>query len=434
MSPVAPSGEQRRTAGFVHRPGLISLLLLAVVAAALLGTVTLLFSTVETERVQRAQVARTNTVLLAMREIDRAAVNGETGQRGYFITTDERYLEPYRLGQRQYPEALAHLKALLGSEATPHQRELMGRIERLADAKWAELDDTVDQVRKGQIVEARARILSDEGQAAMTRLRTSLAELEASERAVLDRAEQRTADAEARIGPALGALFTILLTAIGLGLWQVTRTARIEEAAANAGAIAEARDRADLLARELNHRVKNLFAVILAIIRMTGKDSPEAQPVIERISERIHALVRAHEVSQGAFSRARVPLRDLVATAVAPYLSASEQCEMEGPDIGLSDKHAVPIGLVLHELVTNAVKYGAWAQPGGVVRVHWASEAGQVRLDWTETAAAPPPAEPGRAGFGSMLIESAARQMSGNIERRYGERGIEVRMVFAASA
>jgi len=433
MEQAASSGGKLRRGPWTNRPGLASLLLLGVVAAALLGTVMLLFSTIETERVQRAQVARTNEILLAMQAIDRAAVNGETGQRGYFITNDKRYLEPYRYGQKQYPEALARLKELLAGSATPRQGELLAEIERLSDAKWAEMSDTIAQVEQGQIIEAHARILSDEGQVAMLRLRRSIGELEQTERGVLEIAERRTQDAERRIGPSLLALFAILLAALGLGLWQVARTARIEAAAANADVIAEARDRADLLARELNHRVKNLFAVILAIVKMTGKDSPEAKPVVDRIADRIHALVRAHEVSQGAFDRSRVSLRDLISTAVAPYLSASEQCDAQGPDVTLAEKHAVPIGLVLHELVTNAVKYGAWAQPGGTVRIRWASEAGRISLDWQELGTVPVDGAPSREGFGSMLIQSAARQLSGTIERRYEPNGIVLHMDFAAT-
>lgn len=416
---------------FGLRPGALGLLLFAVVAAALLATVMLLFSTVEAERIQRDQVNRTTAILLSMAEVERMAVNGETGQRGYFITADRRYLEPYEFGRDRAPQALARLKRLLGPVATPQQRELLARVERLSDAKWAELDGTVAQIGRGEIVAAHTRILSDEGQMAMIRLREALRDLAETERGVLQTAERRTAEAEARIGPSLAALVSILLVALVLGLWQVVRAARFEADAANADVIAEARERAELLARELNHRVKNLFAVILAIVRMTGKDAPEAKPVVDRIADRIHALVRAHEVSQGAFDKARVSLRDLVSTAVAPYLSASEQCDMDGPDLALAERNAVPVGLVLHELVTNAVKYGAWSEPGGTVRIRWRGEGQRIVLDWSEHGVRELEAEGNKDGFGSMLIQSASRQMEGTVERRRESHGIVVRMEFA---
>ena len=253
---------------------------------------------------------------------------------------------------------------------------------------------------------------------------------------MLDEAALRTAAAEARVVPALLGLAGILFAALGLGLWQVVRTARIEEAAANAAAIAEARDRADLLAHELNHRVKNLFAVILAIVKMSGRNTPEAAPVLERISGRIHALVRAHDVSQGRSDTAGIALAALIQTAVAPYLSDDAQCDAAGPEIWLSERNTVPMGLILHELVTNAVKYGAWSAPGGTVQVRWHhGESDRVVMDWIERGNTPVQApEPGRNGFGSMLIESAIRQMSGTISREFAPEGMRVRLEFAAGS
>ena len=78
-----------------------SLALLGVVAAALIGGIVLMWSTVNVERAQRAQATRTNAVLLALRDISRTATNGETGQRGYFITLDQRYLAPYLAAREQ---------------------------------------------------------------------------------------------------------------------------------------------------------------------------------------------------------------------------------------------------------------------------------------------------------------------------------------------
>lgn len=431
-------GFRQFTRRLIRRPGLISLILLGIVAGFLLGTTLLVFSAIDAERVQRRQVERTNAILMAMQDIDTAALHGETAQRGYFITADKRYLEPYRFGHTEAPIALARLKDLLKGRATTRQRELLDEIGRLSDAKWVEMTDTISLVDQGRIVEAHARILSDEGQLAMVRLRAAIGELERIERDVLVDAAQRTATAEARVVPALLGLAGILFAALGLGLWQVVRTARIEEAAANAAAIAEARDRADLLAHELNHRVKNLFAVILAIVKMSGRSTPEAAPVLERISGRIHALVRAHDVSQGRSDTAGISLAALIQTAVAPYLSEDAQCDTLGPEIWLSERNTVPMGLILHELVTNAVKYGAWSTPGGIVQVRWHAEQRQpdrVVVNWIEKSTASVQApEPGRNGFGSMLIESAMRQMSGAISREFAPNGMRVRLEFAAGS
>lgn len=433
MASTESSARPKRWRRFGFRPGLVSFALFAVVAGALFGAILILFSTIEAERVQRAHVVRTNEILLAMEAVDSAALHGETGQRGYFITSDRRYLEPYLRGLREAPLAMARLWRAVGEDAPAAQLDLVDEIGRLSDAKWAEMADTVALVDQGRVVEAHTRILSDEGQIAMIRLRAAIRKLEGMERETLAQAARRTASAEARIVPSLVGLTLLLLVSLTLGLWQVVRAARMEEAAANADAIAQARDRADLVARELNHRAKNLFSVILAIVKMSGKGVPEAQPVVERIAGRIHALARAHDVTQGRSPGQGIALRGLVATAVEPYLSDAARCDMAGPDVALNEQNTVPLGLVLHELVTNAVKYGAWSEPGGVVQVRWGQREGRITLEWLEEGPCEVEHRPAaRSGFGTLLIDSAARQMGGRIERSYHPRGIAVRLDFPA--
>lgn len=409
-------------------PGLA---LFVVIAAGLLGCLALIVTTLETERSQRAQAARTAEVIGSLNDMLVATVLGETGQRGYLITNDERYLTPWRDGRVQYRAALARLEGQLGDRLPADQRDLVDRIERLGDSKWAEMDDTVALMRQGRVVDAQVRVLSDEGQALMTGLRDAVQRLEGIERGRLVATSARASAAEARITPLLLLLFVAIVGALALGLWQIGRVARAEAAAANADAIAAARDRADLLARELNHRVKNLFAVVLAIVKMTGKGDPAARPTVDRIAERIHALVTAHDVTQGTAEAPEVDLADLVEKAIAPYRSSPAQCALDGKTLVLPARLAMPIGLVLHELVTNAVKYGAWSQPEGRLSIRWRREAGRVTIDWEE-ACALPGEPPERTGFGSMLMQSSARQLDGTIAREFTAEGLSVRIDFPA--
>jgi len=408
--------------------------MLAVVATALLGSFVLIFATVEAERVQRIQAERTSGVIAALNGIVTASLNGETGQRGYFITNDRRYLEPYFRGKQNYEVETEALRIRIGADGPEQNSALVDEIARLGDAKWAELDGTVALIRQGRIVDAHTRILSDEGQLAMDGLRAAVARLDGLERARLDTATHAASRAESRIVPSLALLFVVIVIALGLGLWQAVRTARAESAAANADLVAEARDRADLLAKELNHRVKNLFAVILAIVKMSARGDTAAAPAVDRIAKRIHALVTAHDVTQGSHGDSHVDIADLVGKAIAPYRSSSERCEIEGDSLIIPGRHAVPLGLVLHELVTNAVKYGAWSAPGGLLRVRWRDEEGRVRLLWQETSPGPLPVredgKAGREGFGSMLIRSSERQLNGKIARRYETHGIVVEIDF----
>ncbi|MDT0509231.1 CHASE3 domain-containing protein [Novosphingobium sp. MMS21-SN21R] len=411
-------------------PRIPTLALFAVVALALLGTFALILATVEAERTQREQAARTSGILASLDEIVRATMSGETGQRGYFITSDTRYLAPYREGAAQYTADLARLREQMGSDLPIEQSRLLAEIGRLGDAKWAEMSDVIDLVAQRRIPDAHARVLSDEGQLAMQGLRRAVARLEDIERVKLDEAVERAAVAESRILPSLAALFVVIVCALALGLWQAIRKAEAEALAEGAAAIAEARDRADLLAKELNHRVKNLFAVILAIVKMSARGDTAAAPAVDRIAKRIHALVTAHEVTQGTGQDQTVDFADLIGKVIAPYKSSSERCELTGGTMVLPGKHAVPLGLVLHELVTNAVKYGAWSQAGGLLRVTWSHAGGQARVVWEEHGVATSAPEPGREGFGSALIRSSERQLDGTIERRFGESGIVVEMTF----
>lgn len=431
-SDPTPQGRPR-VRWWRRAPRIPTLVLFTIVAMALLGTFTLIFATVEAERIQRTQATRTSAVLSALNGLVTAAINGETAQRGYFITNDRRYLTPYFRGRNDYERESEALRQRLGNDVNERQLAIIDEIDRLGDAKWSEMSGTIKLVEQGRIVDAQTRILSDEGQIAMDGLRAAVRRLEVMERAHLEDATHRAAEAEARIVPSLTLLFVVIVLALVLGLWQAIRTVKAEAAAANADAIAEARDRADLLAKELNHRVKNLFAVILAIVKMSARNDPEAAPVVDRIAKRIHALVTAHDVTQGSPGETQVDIADLVGKALAPYRSSSEKCQVSGGPLVISGRHAVPLGLVLHELVTNAVKYGAWARPGGLLKVDWREEGGRVRVTWVEHGqefAPPPGGKPGREGFGSMLIRSSERQLSGTITRRFEADGIVVEMDF----
>lgn len=430
-------------------PRLANLVVLALTAIGLLGSLALVWSTISSERAQRAQAMRTNQVMIALRDIGHAALNAETGQRGYFITLDREYLDSYKLGRASYPPALARLKRLLADVDDPRQAELLEGIERHGDAKFRELALTVAEISRGEIRKAQQRILSNRGHREMMRLRKVLSEMEAIEYAVLQKATNEAASAEDRVLPMLSFTLLLIIAALGLGFWQALRAARSEARAAQAAEIARARDRADLLARELNHRVKNLFAVVLAIIRMSARGEPAAAPVVDRIARRIQALLDAHEVTQGSGADTTADLRALIEKTLAPYVSREQPADIEGPSVALSGRQATPIGLVLHELATNAVKYGAWSKPGGSLRVHWRIEAiaadpaecaedpaggatdhpaRRVAIEWRERCVDGCEATD-RAGFGNMLMTSSARQLGGDIQRDFLPDGIKVRII-----
>lgn len=402
-------------------------IILLVLFGAMVGLIYLVYQTLEAERGEREQSRQTAAVLQVLEEVDSAALRAETGQRGYIITLDRRYLSSYEEGSEEIDPALDELRSLLGDDITPRQEELVDQIDMLARLKFDEMEETVGLVREGRLLDARRAVLSDEGQEAMERLRRSLDEMREIERRILGEQAADTARLEARVLPLLAGLILLIIVAILFGMRVVSRAALAEAQAAQAAAIGEARDRADLLARELNHRVKNLFAVVLAIVQMSARDKPEAKEVTDSIAQRIRALLTAHEVSQGELERPVASLYQLVETSLAPYRSSSQIAEIEGDEVLLPAKHVTPLGLVLHELTTNAVKYGAWSGTG-TVRVSWEERDGRVFITWREKGEAGKAieGEPERRGFGSMLMNSAARQFGGNVEREFGADGLVV--------
>lgn len=401
--------------------------LLGVIAAAMFATLFLVYQTVEAERAQREQVRRTVEVLEELRQVSRSALSGETGQRGYLITLDRRYLAPYQAGRELIDPALERIRELIGDDATARQTELIDQIDALARAKFDEMAGGVQLLEDGRLLDARRAILTDEGVETMERLNRAIAEMQDIENEILAELSTEAARTEARVLPLLGALFVLLILAMFAGARLVGRAARAEAEAAQAAVVSEARDRADLLARELNHRVKNLFAVVLAIVQMSARDKPEAKEVTDSIAQRIRALLTAHEVSQGELERPVASLRALVETSLAPYRSSKHPAKIEGPDVMLPAKRVTPLGLVLHELTTNAVKYGAWRKEG-TVHVTWTEQDGSVRLEWRETGAELEEL-PDRKGFGSLLMTSAARQFGGTFERDFDADGLTVTIV-----
>ena len=418
MTKFLPPVRQRRRFKWMN------VTLLGIIAAAMFAVIALVATTIESERQEREQVLKTNDILLELRNVNWAALNAETGQRGYLITLDRRYLRSYLMGREQIDPTLKRLRDLIGPQATERQSELLDRIDMLAAQKFEELDESVSLLEQGRLLDARREVLSDQGQETMEQLRRTIGEMERIELDILANAAAETARAEGRVLPLLAGLSLLLLIALVSATRLVARTARAEAEADQAAMLSEARDRADLLARELNHRVKNLFAVVLAIVKLSSRDKPEAKEVTEGIAERIRALLTAHEVSQGALEEPVASIGNLVETTLAPYRSSRLTADLSGEEVLLPAAQVTPLGLVLHELTTNAVKYGAWAH-GGVITVNWQRQGDETVLRWRETGATIK-GKPERSGFGSLLMTSAARQFGGSIKQDFHSDGLEV--------
>lgn len=190
---------------------------------------------------------------------------------------------------------------------------------------------------------------------------------------------------------------------------------------------AKAEDRQRLLNNELSHRMKNLLTMVQAIASQTLRGAASVQEVQGVLMGRLQALGRAHDVLLGGATGAAT-LASLVAGAVELHSNDADRLSVAGPELPIGAKATLPIIMMMHELGTNAAKYGALANDGGRVAVEWAvaGEPGResIRLVWSESGG-PPVSPPARKGFGSRLIERGlAAQMGATVTIEYAPAGL----------
>jgi len=173
-----------------------------------------------------------------------------------------------------------------------------------------------------------------------------------------------------------------------------------------------AAERDKLLMAELDHRVKNTIANIQALVVQTSRNSDSLTDFVMGLEGRIQAMAKAHSLlSQSRWEG--VSIDKLLREELNPYSDGHRAVTLDGADMLLTPKSALSLSLAVHELATNAAKYGAFSTPGGHVAVGWRQATdGGVELSWTETGG-PTVEQPKRRGFGSTLIERALAMETG---------------------
>ncbi|TNC05450.1 PAS domain S-box protein [Methylobacterium terricola] len=194
-----------------------------------------------------------------------------------------------------------------------------------------------------------------------------------------------------------------------------------------------------LLTGELQHRVKNTLALVQAIASQTLRGARDVDEMREAFASRLISLGRAHDIlTQASWTAA--PILDVVEGALSVHQPAGPaRIRMSGPNVRLAAKPALSLALALHELATNAFKYGALSNETGLVEVRWhvVHGAGETRfsLTWSEHGGPPLLAPPQRKGFGSRLIErSFAAEVDGEVTLTYAPTGVVCRLVAALSS
>lgn len=200
------------------------------------------------------------------------------------------------------------------------------------------------------------------------------------------------------------------------------------------GTVIEARDISEekrnetarnLLMREVDHRARNVLAVVHSLAQLTRADDLESYKTI--LAGRINALARAQtSLASRRWEGGR--LEDVVREELEA-LCPRDSIDVQGPEVGLSPEQVQPVSMLMHEMATNANKYGACSRVGGKVSVSWTLEDGQVTLVWRETGG-PPVAPPTREGFGSVLKAGVVGQIKGAIKRTWDPAGLIVEVTF----
>ncbi|MDH4441210.1 MAG: PAS domain-containing protein [Rhizobium sp.] len=192
-----------------------------------------------------------------------------------------------------------------------------------------------------------------------------------------------------------------------------------------------------LLLRELNHRVKNLFSITSGMINMTARAAATVPAMAETLQGRLRALAKAHDLVQPAISAdPQTPelgsLVTLIEAILSPHVEDGTRVSLTGPAVEIGLKASTSLALIFHELATNAAKYGAFAGSEGKLDVRWAVTADRLELHWTETLFGRRIAAPSSLGFGSKLARtSATHQLGGEISFDWAPEGLRIVLTVA---
>ncbi len=172
----------------------------------------------------------------------------------------------------------------------------------------------------------------------------------------------------------------------------------------------------ELMIGEMNHRVKNLFAVISAMVSTMSRKATSTKQLADDLRDNISSLGRAHALTNRPDINEGITLEDLLNAILKPFLTQFE-IEIRGPEVQLQQADVTPLALILHEWSTNAVKYGALSENAGNLHISWTgSREGGCELTWREVLTSAPDPATNTAGFGSHLLQIAARQLQAELD------------------
>ncbi len=275
------------------------------------------------------------------------------------------------------------------------------------DLRFVAINDMMAQANAMSVAEHLGRPLAEVAPHVADRLGPAMRQVLATGKPVTDLEVSGMVGVEERfwlcnIHPVFGAPGDV--TGVSAAVIDITARRRVEESERQ-------------LSREVDHRAQNALSVVRGLVRLSAADAPDdVSALVEVLEGRVAAMSRAHNV----LSREKwvaADLREIVMQELAPH---SSRTTIEGPSLRLRAEGAQPLTLVVHEMATNALKYGALSRPDGHVAVQWRLDNGGVRLCWTERGGPRIDGPPPRFGFGQQLIDANLHaQLDGRIERHW---------------
>lgn len=212
--------------------------------------------------------------------------------------------------------------------------------------------------------------------------------------------------------------FTLFALSSLLVVWLAVRHRR------NVFELEDREQQRELLVHEIEHRGKNMLAVMTSLVQQTVKDKDVAEILINRMRVAADNRDLLHDPADNAAS-----LRDLLAAAICESYG-QDRVILTGPDVRLNGREARSLRIIFHEMTTNAVKYGALSEPEGHISIDWSTDDDRLAIVWCERGG-PKVAAPSKFNFGSKLITVTLKQMNAELEPTFAETGYCYRISFA---
>jgi two-component sensor histidine kinase/CHASE3 domain sensor protein len=422
--------------GIVRRIAILASLTLVLVAVAAS------LYMVRTVDSQLADIAKTYEIRRQARELVLAVVDAETGQRGYLITRDQAYLDPYNVAVGKLSQTYQSLLSLISDNPTQ-----LSRIEGLVpdlDAKRAEMARTIELMSSGQSAEALALLRSDTGLELMERIRTVLRQMIGEEDAkLIERNGRMEFYRQLLVATILAALAAAAILAYSLlsrsqrkvaALAQQqnrlrtvneeleahvrARTAEAEEARGHAE---RERARLETLLQDTNHRIGNSLATVSSLLglQLARTSSDEVRTALEAAQLRVQAIASGHrrlrlgpDLETTDAAEFLTDVIDDLAAAMPPDKAVTFEKHLDPMIIPARD--ATTLGIVVSELVTNALKHAFAEGQAGTVHIRFERGEDGVTSLTVEDNGRGIGAKNGQEGLGALIVKQLARQFGGS--------------------